>query len=356
MNRAILTLPMMPVDGDNYGKFVTPIICETLGNIFNSNYYHCINVLDSFNDRKVLLDKYIKSLDKNNIKYNELWFDSDNISKFLKNIDELIKKNYIFEKESIVCRCDCGIVEIEKDKIKTCNPKNLKFVRDGEKLICKHCGKECKEYNEKILAFFPKNIKLSDIRVLPLYLNKDIKTYENTVLNSYTTISRKRNTGVSIMYNGTKYNIDIDFLWGTYLSTFNEKEKIVVSGNRMIYQLFLVSAIEKCLAPDNNTILIGTPYITNIKDILKNSSFIDNEELRKLFIIFNTKWAKKEILYDETILKYLNRLSDEKRKQLYDIINIPLENNVDFYEDVDSALRNQLNMQNGIKKLKMERR
>lgn len=30
MSKAILTLPMMPVDGTNYGKYVTPIICETL--------------------------------------------------------------------------------------------------------------------------------------------------------------------------------------------------------------------------------------------------------------------------------------------------------------------------------------
>ena len=74
------------------------------------------------------------------------------------------------------------------------------------------------------------------------------------VLNSYITISRNRNTGVSIVYNGTVYNIDIDFLWGAYLNTFKEQEKIVVSGNRMIYQLFLVSVLEKCLSPQNKTI------------------------------------------------------------------------------------------------------
>ena len=44
--------------------------------------------------------------------------------------------------------------------------------------------------------------------------------------------------------------------------------------------------------------------------------------LRKIFIIFNTKWPKKEILYDETILTYLSKMSSDKRKQLYDIINM----------------------------------
>ena len=124
----------------------------------------------------------------------------------------------------------------------------------------------------------------------------------------------------------------------------------------MLYQLFLVSVLEKCLEPKNNTILIGTPYITNIKDILKNSNFINNEELRKLFILFNTKRQKKEILYDETILTYLNKMSIEKRKQLYDIISMPIIESVDFYSATEKILRNQLNMQESVKKLKLERR
>lgn len=356
MNKAILTLPMMPVDGNNYGKFVTPIICETLSNIFDCNYYHCINILDSFNDRSTEIDNYISLLKQNNIHYDKLWYDVENIPKLLNNIYTLIKNGYIFELESSIYRCDCGVVEIEKNKIDTCNPNNLKFNYINNNLVCKHCGTICKEYKEKVLAFVSKNITLQDINVLPGYLNKDIKTYEKTVLNSYTTISRNRNTGVSICYNGTRYNIDIDFLWGTYLNTFQEKEKIVVSGNRMLYQLFLVSVLEKCLSPKNNTILIGTPYITNIKDILNNQNFIDDEQLRKLFIIFNTKWAKKEIIYDESILKYLNKMSIEKRIQLYDIINRVIQNNTDFLSDTKTILKSQLNMQESVKKLKLERR
>ncbi|MDD6223695.1 MAG: hypothetical protein PUB18_01690 [bacterium] len=114
--------------------------------------------------------------------------------------------------------------------------------------------------------------------------------------------------------------------------------------------------LEKCLVPKNKTIIIGTPYITNIKDILCNPYFIENEELRKLFIIFNTKWQKKEIIYDETILKYLNKLSDENLKRLYDIINISMVDNSEFYNEIEIIIKHQLNMQESIKKLKLERR
>lgn len=39
----------------------------------------------------------------------------------------LIKNEYIFELDSSIYRCECGIVEIEKNKISTCHSNNLKF-------------------------------------------------------------------------------------------------------------------------------------------------------------------------------------------------------------------------------------
>lgn len=356
MSRAILTLPMMPVDGTNYGKYVTPIICETLRDIYNGKYYQCINLLDSFNDREANLKNYISSLNNNGIRYDYLWYDKNNIDKFLKNVDRLIKTGYIFELETVIYTCNCGVVEIEEHKIPSCNQQNLKFEIKGNNMYCKECGGECEKHQEKVLAFVPHNVKREQILFVPTYLNKDLKTYDNTVINSYTTISRKRNTGISIKYNGKVYNIDIDFLWATYLADFKETEKIIVSGNRMIYQLFLVGVIEKCLASNNKTVFFGTPYITNIRNITSNRDFIDDEYLRKLAILFNLKWSKKEKNYDETILKYLNSMSKDKRKQLYDIISKDRINVDVLYDDMKDLLLHQLNMQECVKQLKKERR
>lgn len=356
MSKAILTLPMMPVDGTNYGKYVTPIICETLRNIYNGTYYQCINLLDSFNDRKINLKQYIISLKENNINYDYLWYDKNHVDKFLSSIDKLIKNGYIFEMDTVVCFCNCGIVEIEESKISSCNPQNLKFEFKNDNMYCKHCGGKCEKHKEKVLVFSPHNIKKEQIPFLPVYLNKDLKTYDNTIINSYTTISRKRNTGVSIKYNGRCYNIDIDFLWATYLANFNEKEKIIVSGNRMIYQLFLVGVIEKCLNPNSMTILFGTPYITNIRSIINDPNFISDEVFRKLAILFNLKWSQKEKNYDTTILKYLKRMSPEKRNQMYGIINKERIGNNTLYNDMRELLLQQMNMQECVKQLKKERR
>ncbi len=49
-------------------------------------------------------------------------------------------------------------------------------------------------------------------------------------------------------------------------------------------------------------------------------------------------------------------MSSEKRKQLYDIINISIVENSEFYNEIEIIIKHQLNMQESIKKLKLERR
>ena len=356
MKKIILTLPMMPVDGENYGKFVTPIICEALRNILNGKYYHCVNLLDSFNDRSQMLDGYIKSLNSNGIKYDALWYDNQNKDILINNIEKLVQLGYISEMVSSVYKCDCGVVEIEESKIATCNPNNLKFTyKDGE-MYCKTCGSKCQKYSEKILVFTPNGIKREAIAFLPDYLNRDIKTYEQTVLNSYLTISRDRNTGVQFDFNGRCYNIDIDFLWATYLANFPNTEKVVVSGNKMVYQLFLVGVLEKCLQNDSKTVLLGTPYIDNLKQISDNPNFLENNTFRKLAILFSMKWKNKNIKIDDTILKYLKKLTNADLELLYSIICNGNGINTNLVEGVDYIIKNQFNMQNSVKVLKRERR
>lgn len=355
MSKAILTLPMMPVDGKNYGKYVTPIICECLRNTYDGKYYHCVNLLDSFNDRSLLLDNYIKSLHNNGINYDELWLDNKHIDILLENLKRLIRMGYVDEIISDVYRCDCGIVEIEESKIHSCNPLNLKFEYINGKMYCKSCGSRCQKYSEKLLIFTPKNIKREDIIFLPNYLNKDAKTYENIVLNSYLTISRVRNTGIQMEYNNTNYNIDIDFLWATYLANFSEKEKIVVSGNKMSYQLFLVGMLEKCFCPDSRTILLGTPYIENIKNILENPKFINDDIFRKLSIIFSMKWQSKNVKIDDTVLKCLKKLTEEDLKLLYSVVCNKDEVKENFIDSTNDIIKYQFNMQKSLNKMKKER-
>ncbi len=356
MKKTILSLPMMPVKGDNYGKFVTPIICEAFRNLLNGEFYYCVNLLDSFHDRNQLLPDYIESLNDNDIKYDKMWIDSQNISCLLDNIELLIKKGFVDEIYSNIYRCNCGVVEIEENKIFSCNPNKLKFEYKNGEMYCKKCGSICKKYREKILVFIPYGIKKEQLIFFPNYLHKDIKTYEQTILNSYLTISRVRNTGIQVFFNKTNYNIDIDFLWATYLSNFSQKEKLVVSSNKSIYQLFLTGVLERCLVNESKTILLATPYIDNLKNIVDNPLFINNPQFRKLAILLSIRWKNKNIMVDETLLKFLKKLNDDDLNLLYSIVCT--RNNVEeeFFANIEGIIKDQFNMQNNIKALKRERK
>lgn len=354
---AVITLPLSPVKNKEYSRLVIPVIGETLSKVLDANFYLCTNVLDSFNKRDESYLLYKKMIDEHHIKYHELWKDDDNLDRLIKNIYSLIEKGYIYEIETQILKCDCGVIEIEKKNIKTCNMDNTHFVIDNNEIRCSKCDSICKEEKTKVLVFDSSRFETNEFNFFPLYLNKDIKSYNNTILSSYVVISRNRNTGVVINYNNSLYNIDIDFLWQTYLNLFEEKNKIVLSGNKQIYQLLLTGIISKCLDSDSNIIFVGNPIINKINDYNFNAECEDDLLVKKLAIIFNAKWAAKEREFDSGLLNYLKKMSNEKRKQLYDIVcGCSFNENVDFKKNVDVAINNSFNMQQCVKKLKKERR
>ena len=356
MKNIILTLPMMPTTGEKYGKYIIPNMGDVISKVLDLDYYQCVNILDSFNNREEKLDNYLKLLKNNYINYDYLWFDNKNLDNLLINIDRLVEKGYIKEIDTKICKCDCGIVELEKSKLDSFNPNSRKFIIKDDQIICKYCNSVCKEYTERVLAFVPDNINLDNKNVFPKYLQKGINTFQKTIIESYTTISRMRDTGIKYCYNNSIYNIDIDFLWATYLNTFNAEEKILISGNRLIYQMVLCQIIEKCLNENNKTILLAAPQITNISDIQSNPYFKDNELLRKLFIIFNSKWNTNDSNFNEGILTYLYNLDEDSLKKLYDIVTMKVVNDKDLYSNLEYVLKRQFNMQESIKRLKLERK
>lgn len=354
--RAVITLPLSPKKSEELGRLVTPVVGETISKAINGNFYLCVNLLDSYSDRCVDFAKYKENIDKHNIKYYNLWKDKEHIEKLLIQIEKLINIGYIYESTAEVYRCDCGVVEIEKKNIETCNPNKNNFIIMENEMFCNNCNSICKLYREAVLVFEPKNINLSD-SFLPSYLNKDIKTFNRTLLSSSLVISRKRKTGISLKVNGNIYNIDIDFLWSTYLSLFSETEKIVICGNRELYQLFLVATIERCLGSRTSSIFIGTPIINGINDY--NYEILSEEDIitKKLAILLSLKWAKKEKVFDCDVLKYCKKISFEKKKQLYAIICAEESyHEMAFGKIINDIMNERFNTNHLQKKLKLERR
>lgn len=347
MEKGIITLPLSPTRSNELARFTPPLVGDAISKSVNGNFHLCINILDSYNDRSSELLKYKSRLSSLGIIPNELWIDNEKIEYLIQNIYRLIEYGYIYEKELEIYICDCGKIEIDKNNLSTVNPLKTSFKILNGDIVCNHCHSICHLYKEKVLVFDPNNIN-TDIRFYPNYLNKDIKTFEKIVNNSYVVISRNRSTGISINYNNSKYNIDIDFIWEVFLTLFPEEEKIVVCGNKEIYQMYLCGLLEKILNKDANTLFVGIPIINGINKIDINPFNEDDILTKKLAILLNITWNAKVKEFDYRLLEKLKKIPYERKLKIYNIMINPEINN----NDIESILRCLFNYQEITKVLK----
>ena len=348
-NRGIFTLPQTPIIESTSRKYIPLITADFLSKIVGGNYHCCINTLDSFSNRTPFIEPYIQNISRLGIEFSDIWIDGENIDALLKNIEFLISMGYISEITTSFYRCSCGRVEIEENKIRTCNPNNLNFEFKNGMMHSKCCDSVCHKYEEKVLIFTPYNVSRKDLHFFPDYLNSDSKTYDTTVINSYVTISRKRETGVKINFNGTYYNLDIDFLWSTYMANFDEKQKIVISGNKMMYQLFLVGLLNKILRPEDETILLGTPIILNSSRFITDAL---DPKIANLAIALNMGWKSKETKFDEGILRKLYKSNSIDLNLIYEIVTTSADSGNNLEDAIRYALTNNFNWPKVLTKLK----
>lgn len=351
MERIVLTMPIAPYQKFSVGKMSTPILGEALAKKIGAEFHLAVNLLDSYKTREIT--GYQRLLEKYQIIPNSYWIDSNHIQELIDKIYMLISQGYIYETNKEILYCECKKVEICKDNIKSINMIDSCFEEYHGKYYCKSCKQECLTCEKTVLIFDSRKIESPKIQLYPDFINKDIKTFDETIGKNQIIISRTRETGIKINYNNHYYNIDIDFLWEIYLSLFSEKEKIVLCSNHQLFQLYMVLMLENCFNQNTNTIGIATPYI-NIQRTDLEQSLEERILSLKLFTLFNFKWSKKENTLDPGLITYLNSMNVIKKQQLYDIVMEPIISS-SLDSDIRRALLKEFNFQNTNKTLKRRR-
>lgn len=352
MEKLIITMPIAPYKTFSVGKMTTPILAETLAKKMNGKFILAVNILDSYKNRS--LDEYKKLLEKYNIVPDEYWLDIENIEKLLEKVYYLVSKGYIYSKEKEILSCQCKKVEISKDNLDTINMQDACFDMVNGKYFCKSCKNECTLNKTESLVFNPSYILEKQMMFYPEFINKDIKTFFDTVGKNEIIISRNRETGIKVTYNFKQYNLDIDFLWQLYLSLFPNKEKIVICSNHQLYQLFMVCLLEKCFEDNGKTICLATPYL-NINNNESERELEDRIISLKLFALLNQKWSKKENIFDEGLVKFINSMNVVKKQMLYDIVTEQIQE-TEVYKDLKLILTKKINIQNANQELKRRRK
>lgn len=288
-----------------------------------------------------------------NINPDVYWIDKEHINELIEKVYYLIDNNYIKEKEKNILICECGKVEIDKENLKTINYADSLITYFNNKYYCKCCGKECNLINKRVMIFSSSKVKKTNMIFYPNFINNDKLTFDNTVGVNDIIISRNRNTGIIIEINNNKYNLDIDFLWEIYLSLFDNKEKIVMCCNRQLYQLYMVGMLEKCFNDSSNTICLATPYLEYSS---KQDELLNRKLSLKIYSLLVLKWAKKDNIFDESLLKYINSMNVEKKQLLYDILLSEIDKEEDIVTELRKTLTKKYNFQNVSMELKRRRK
>ena len=351
MTKAIITLPLSPIKADELGRMTTPIVGNAIAHMLDANFYLSVNLLDSFKDRTLDFLRYKEVITNLNLSRATYWLDKDNQEELINLLNTLIKKNIVYEMKTNIFKCPCGVVEIEEKNLASTNPNKAHYEVRNNEIYCTKCKRKCEKIWQDVLVFDPRKINIKPIIFKPDFLNKDIKTFDKNIKESYQVISRARATGININYNDKNYNIDIDFLWSLYLTLFKEDEKIVMCGNHEVYQLYYACLIEKCFNSNAKTIALATPYLTGLNSLSSKVNNQEQELINKLGILFNLKWARKEKEYDKTIFNYIEKLSLDKKIKLYQLLTKPINCSNILDEDINLVLK-RFNMQNLVNEMK----
>ncbi|KLL02385.1 MAG: hypothetical protein MRERC_2c128 [Mycoplasmataceae bacterium RC_NB112A] len=354
MKTKIITGPIKPYESIKVGLSVLPMVAEALQCKTENEATLALNCLDSFTKRSDYMQNYLQFIKDNGIKINDKWLDNEHLDSLKREVYKLIELGYISEKEKIIHRCKCIKVEVSSESVNSIYNTKCFDKKNSKKIICNFCNTETVEQKEKVLVFTVLKNSGSNINILPRHLGADISEIHNKKIGKDIVISRTRDTYQRIDYKGTKYNIDIDFLLANYLSTFEEKEKVVIGSHHVVYQIYLLNLLEQCKHPNepNNIVFVAVSHVKGLEEInFKNL----NNDSKKLNVVYSaTNLKKPNSKWEEDNYQYLTKKLSEKAKQ--DLINIAYKKverkkNESLYDYVKRTM-DEINLRKNLSELK----
>lgn len=348
----ITTMPIKPYKNINVGLMIAPTLCDVFGSILKCKKVLTFNLMHSYDEKQENLKKYTDSIEKFKIKYNEIIKDVDFVNEYLKRVEQLYKKGTIIIKNGPIIRCDCGRVEMSKSALNNYSNGDLYYWKNN-KIMCKLCRKECKEYSQKSLYLEIKKEFCNDISITPNFSKKVVNDLTNKFLNQMLLISKNRQNDYNIRIEGEKYNIDIDMLWIMFNQLEISKNQILIASNHQIYEMFISNYINNIFG-NKKIHYMATPYLINNDNVNLQDKILSKESAyyKKLAILYNLKWKYQTSNWNNGILAILNKLNEEELEELYNsIINITSFDHENIEKVINNILFN-INLTKNMKVLK----
>lgn len=323
---AIITLPMKPHRKEKIGMIVIPSIADVLAKRIGAKSYLGVNLMDSYVKRSDFVNDYYNLLYQMDIDVDDVWVDTENETELFLNVQKLIDKGFIKEKELKVLRCPCGVIDMKSGSANDFVTKRS-YIMENNEVYCKECGEKCRDIVEKVLVFNASNIDFKS-KTLPSRIAKDQQEFHKRLKDEDILVSRVRDTKVPVTVNGRKYNIDIDFAALTYLSCFDEKQRVIIGSNHHVYQMYMMQLLQQCLGNNAENLYVAVPYVrppANVPFDLKKSLFSLNNSSRESYIFGSAFKFKNTVnTWSPDLLRCIAKLNESESKNLYKKMTTPI--------------------------------
>jgi len=350
METKIVTLPMKAYKKEKIGLLVIPLFSEILRSKTGFKTTLALNLSDSFEQRYEYIDNYYELIKDTNINLDNVWMDTKNKEKLLKEIDKLVQLEAIKEKTKNIKRCKCGKVEIDENISKEITGKCYKNI-NGE-LYCNSCKEIAESRIEKCLVF--ETMKDFDVNIsaYPRGISKQLKEINKKIIGNDIIISRNRDTGYEYEFNGNTYNIDVDFIWQNYLSTIDDNcEKIVIGSNHTIFPMYMINMLERYKG-NNNVSFIALPHVEGLDNIDFKNLDMDSKKMTINFLTSKMKLPSNN--WNPQLYNYIEKMHKKQKDKFKEILyeHTPVNEGEGTMQYINRIITNELNFQKVLKKSK----
>lgn len=322
----VISLPIRPQLKTSLGMTSGLHVGRTIADFLGCQYVLSVNLMNGFAELEKEKECLVSDVAKMGINPDKIWFDNKNIDELVSNIVKMIKKGIVYKKRKTILKCQCGRVCVEK---KYADKFGKLFRLENEDVVCNFCNEKCKEIVDDLLVLHvPSNLKTID--VFPSFLSAEVENVVNKYKGKEIVISKPRDTGCIFEFGENRYNLDVEFVWSQIFSCFKEKKLYLLASNHQIYVAAIMGIMAQLTSVQSITFIL-TPYLNNKSLFDLKDDFYERAWLIRLFVLNSLKWKKKECNWDEGVYRKLEKIEEEKLKELYnDAINNEKVNLSDF--------------------------
>lgn len=326
------------------GLHIPGVLSNTITNsIDNSRNILAINILDSQGERISQLESLI-STHQYLWMHSEHWIDGFNKQALISNLDILVNKWIIFSKNFEMWKCSDKCWKVNMDANTPLQKTGRVYFLDNDGIpVCSCCNHKTIKIKQTWLFFnADNNWTLEYPNILPLNIKKDVINLINDSSSKDILISRDRETGIKYLLNWIEYNIDVDFLWMTFLNCLPENNWIVFVGSaRMRRYAAMIHVLYNCIMDNPSKMSLILPFYkhdTSWSESLVNGWYLEQDSItmRKFLesevnLKKDTKWSQNK--YNDLITSFNSANNSETIQQI--ISNIK-EYFYGITEDIDN--------------------